>query len=468
MSDAAYEAFIASKAFDAPPCGFEQEIAIRPSLFPHQRDVVRWALRRGRAAVFLDTGLGKTLVQLEWSHHVANETGRPVLIVAPLAVTAQTAREGARFGFVVTVAREAEDIRDGINITNYERLHKFDLSQFAGIVLDESSILKAYDGATRTEIIEASRSVPYKLACTATPAPNDHTELGNHAEFLGVMTRSEMLATFFVHDGGDTSVWRLKGHAQDAFWRWVCSWAVMVRKPSDLGHEDGAYTLPALSMFQHVVAVDHSDAKAAGLLFQMEARTLQEQRQARRGSLSARVAKVAELVAREPDEAWLIWCELNDESTALVDAINDAIEITGSDDPDVKAARMLAFADGSTRILVSKPSLCGFGMNFQVCARIAFVGVTHSYEATYQAIRRCWRFGQSREVHVHVVSAETEGAVVASLQRKEADADRMAEAMTAAMRETQLAGVRAAARETITYRPATRMRVPAWLKTEAA
>jgi hypothetical protein len=282
-----YDVFIAAKATSCAAVGFEPRV-LMGQLFPFQADIVRWALRRGRAAIFADCGLGKSPIQLEWARRVADHSSGNVLILAPLAVATQTVREAAKFGIVAHYCREQAQVQPGITVANYEMLSKFDPSSFAGVVLDESSILKAYDGKTRTAIIEAFQQTPFRLACTATPAPNDFMELGNHAEFLGAMTRAEMLAMFFVHDGGSTQDWRIKGHAESEFWRWVCQWAVMIRKPSDLGYDDGAFTLPPLVMNEHVVAANQEKVLASGMLFAGEATTLQEQRVARRESLDGR------------------------------------------------------------------------------------------------------------------------------------------------------------------------------------
>ncbi len=456
-----YEEFVSQKLLVVPAAGLERVPKLAKHLFPFQRDIVRWALKRGRAAIFADCGMGKSAMQLEWAHQLHKHTGGDVLILAPLAVATQTVREGIKFGVPCKYARHGQDVGKGITVANYEMLHAFDASRFVGVVLDESSIIKAYDGKTRTQIIEAFKHTPYRLACTATPAPNDHVELGNHTEFLGVMSRTEMLATFFCHDGGDTQSWRLKGHAEEEFWRWVCSWAAMIRKPSDLGYSDDSFTLPPLVMHQHVVKVDQAGARAAGLLFVTDAKTLQEQRAARRASLTDRVSKCASLI-NNSDDQWLVWCELNDEGDALTYAINGATQIKGSDTPEEKEARMLAFSDGGIRVLVTKPSIAGFGINWQHCANVAFVGVSHSYEQTYQAIRRCWRFGQPRSVNVHVISAETEGAVTTNLQRKERDAQRMADAMAEHMRDIQQEQITGTARQSLAYEPQTQMIVPQW------
>lgn len=456
-----YEQFIADKLDMAASVGFEPG-AIHQRHFPHQIDLVRWACRKGRAAIFADTGLGKTGMQLEWARQVTEHTGQPVLILAPLAVTAQTAAEGAAMGIEVHVSRDG-GIAPGLNVINYDRLHLVtDIARLGGVVLDESSIIKAYDGALRNLIIGSFSAVPYRLACTATPAPNDWTELGNHAEFLGVCTRTEMLATYFCHDGGETQTWRLKGHAHRDFWRWVSSWGAVVRRPSDLGHEDAGYALPPLVWREHRVEVDASVARDAGLLFVGHVTQLSEQRAIRRSTMDKRIELVADIVNSSKD-AWIVWCELNDESDALAAAIPDAVVVEGSDDPATKAERMLGFADGRYRVLVSKPKIAGFGMNFQRCARQIFLGASHSYEMTYQAVRRSWRFGQKRQVEIHVVTSDADGAIVANYRRKEADAIAMQSAMVEAMQATMRREVMGSARDTIVYQGKVAVSVPKWL-----
>ncbi len=420
-----YAAFLDRKRISDPSTGLTDIPPLNPMLFEFQHDITAWALRRGRAAIFADCGLGKSPMQLEWARHIP---GR-VLILAPLAVAAQTKREGEKFGIPVGIARKQDDVREKITVTNYEMMEHFDFAQFDGLVLDESSILKAQDSKTRERIIELSQQIPFRLACTATPSPNDYMELGNHAEFLGVMSRAEMLAMFFVHDGGETQKWRIKGHAQANFWKWVCSWAIMIRKPSDLGYSDEGFTLPELRIHEHVVRVD---APSDGFLFAVEAATLQERLRARRDSIADR-AELAASIANATDRPFLVWCNLNDESKTLASSISGAVEITGSDSNDQKESRMLAFTNGGTRAVVSKPSIAGFGMNWQHCADMAFVGLSDSYEQFYQAVRRCYRFGQTKPVNVHVITAETEGAVVANIKRKEADAMKMAEEMVTHM-----------------------------------
>ncbi len=455
-----YGAFVQAKLSVVAPSGIRDGFSLPGSLFKHQSALTAWALRRGRAAIFADTGLGKSRMELAWADAVRKHTGLPVLILAPLAVARQTAVEGSAIGVDVTVCREASDVGPGVNITNYDRLHKFDPSVFGGVVLDESSVIKHHDAKTFKALTDAFRFTPFKLPATATPAPNDWTELGTHAEFLGICTRQEMLAEFFTHDGGDTSVWRLKGHARHQFWRWVVSWGALIRKPSDLGFDDGAYALPALHLHEHQIEID---MPTNGMLFSTEAQTLSERRDARRMSLEDRVKECAAMVNADR-EAWVVWCDLNDESSALTAAIDGAIEIRGSDDVDTKESRLEAFANGEARVLVSKPSICGWGLNWQHANRMAFVGVTDSYEAYYQAVRRCWRFGQKREVHVHIFASKAEGAVVANLKRKERDAAQMADALSAETHDAVMAEVTGTSRQTNSYNAHQRVVVPSFLK----
>ena len=416
-----YDEFLAAKVVTAPSCGIDFEPQLNTQLFAFQRDIVRWALKRGRAAIFADCGMGKTPMQLEWAR-VITETRGPVLILAPLAVAQQTVREGVKFGIDVYYERSHPKVVRGITITNYEMLSHFDPSAFAGIVLDESSILKCYDGKTRTAILEAFAQTPYRLACTATPAPNDYMELGNHAQFVGSMSRTEMLSMFFVHDGGETQQWRLKGHAQKDFWKWLASWSVMIRKPSDLGYDDGAFVLPALTLHEHVIQIEKA---TEGYLFALEAATLQDRIAARRESVTDRVAECAALV-NASDQPWVVWCNLNSESEALRKAIPDAVEIRGNQSPDEKETGILAFTEGRARVIISKASMTGFGLNWQHCAHMAFVGLSDSWEQFYQAIRRCYRFGQVREVNAHLIIASTEGAVLKNIKDKDAAAGEMA------------------------------------------
>lgn len=462
-----YDSFVARKLSTVPPTGITGGLQIPDSLFPHQRALVQWALQRGRCAIFADTGLGKSRMQLAWAQEVYRHTGRSVLILAPLAVAAQTVREGSDIGVSVAHVRDGSEVGDaGLYITNYERLHLFDTSVFGAVVLDESSCIKHHTTKTLAALLEAFERTPFKLCATATPAPNDWTELGTHAEFLGICTRAEMLAEYFVHDGGETQTWRLKGHARALFWRWVSSWGAMVRKPSDLGFDDSLYNLPPLNVHQHTVLIENA-AQRIGQLFALEAQSLSERRDARKESVADRVAKCAELV-NSNDERWLVWCDLNAESEMLTRAIRGAVEVKGADDPDHKEQALTDFAAGKIRVLVSKPSIAGWGMNFQVCSHIAFVGVTDSWESYYQAVRRCWRFGQSRPVDVHIFASDLEGAVVANLRRKEADALAMAESLSAETREAVMRNVVGLVRESNNYNAARVVSVPAWLRSEAA
>lgn len=432
-------------------------------MFPHQIDLTRWALRRGCAAIFADTGLGKSRMQVAWADTVCRETKRDVLILAPLAVAEQTVEEGQRIGVNITHAREQSDVQPGITITNYDRLHKFDTDRFGAVVLDESSIIKHHTAKTLQTLLDAFRNTPYKLACTATPAPNDWTELGNHAEFLGVRSRAEMLAEFFIHDAAETQVWRLKGHARHIFWRWVSSWGAMVRSPADLGHDASAYELPPLHVHQHTVEIEHNPEHG---LFPMEAQSLMDRRNARRQSLVERVRECAS-ISNANDAPWVVWCDLNAEGDALTAAINGAVQISGADDTETKERRLHDFAHGKIRVLVSKPSICGFGLNWQHCAHMSFVGVTDSFESYYQAVRRSWRFGQTKPVNVHIFASNQEGAVVANLKRKEQDAKKMADAMALETIDAVRSSVIGNRKETNIYAPDTRIQLPNFMRASA-
>lgn len=427
-----YEQFLEAKAITDVSSGFDlEESEITAPLFDFQRVLVRWALARGRSAIFADTGLGKTAMQTTWAHHVSEHTGKPVLILAPLSVAHQTAHEAEKFGVKAVYHRTHPDNASGIIITNYEMMDKFRFTEFAGVVLDESSILKSHDGRTRTAILDACRKVPYRLSCTATPSPNDFMELGNQAEFVGVMSREEMLAMFFIHDGGDTAKWRLKGHGEEKFWEWLSTWAVVIRKPSDIGFEDDAYNLPPLHIHEHIIEVDRP---APGQLFAMPAITLNEQRAAKRESMDDRVHALSAIVNNSTDP-WLVWCHMNDESAALGKAIHDAVTVSGADTIEHKESAMDGFTDLKTRVLVSKPSICGYGMNWQHCNNVAFVGLDHSFESFYQAIRRCWRFGQTKPVNVHVYLTDIERPILDNIKRKEQQHNEMSERMVEHMRE---------------------------------
>lgn len=414
-----YQAFLESKRLVVASSGRDvpQEI-LHDKLFPFQRDLVQWSLRKGRAALFADTGLGKTFMQLEWAKHAAER----VLILAPLAVARQTVNEGAQWGIPVTYARSQEHATpSGITITNYEMLSHFDVSQFGAVVLDESSILKSFEGKIRTALIEAFSNTPLRLCCTATPAPNDIAEIANHAEFLGLMTRVEMLASFFVHDDAG---WRLKGHAQSPFYRWLASWGMSIRRPSDLGYSDEGYNLPSLEIASTIVPTDW---KPPDKLFATGLSGIRDRANVRQYTLEARVRAAADLVNSNPNQAWLAWVGLNEEGTALARMIKDSVLVEGSQTPDVKADALERFARGDIRVLVTKPTIAGFGMNFQRCSHMVFVGLGDSYEQYYQSIRRCYRYGQKSDVKAHIVLSDPEQAIFDNVLRKEKEAVTLAD-----------------------------------------
>lgn len=460
-----YHEFLKRKSLTAIYSGFEKpKDEMCEQMFEWQKDIVYWALRKGRCALFEDCGLGKTIQSLQWAESVSEHTGKPVLIVCPLAVAEQTKREGEKFGFEVAVVRDKAQLTDGINVTNYEILNHFDTSVFGGVVLDESSILKNYSGKMRTEIIEAFQNTPYKLSCTATPAPNDYMELGNQAEFCGVMSRTEMLATYFIHDGGETSKWRLKGHAQDKFWEWLATWAVVLTNPADLGYDGSDFCLPTLNTEYHVIKSDDNIINDNVSLFANVAQTLNERRNARRNSLSDRCGKAAELIAQRSDEQWLVWCDLNAEADELKRLLPGSVEVRGTDEPEKKAERLNGFTIGGVRTLISKPSIAGFGLNWQNCHNMIFVGLSDSYEMMYQAIRRCWRFGQAETVNVYVITSEAGGAVKDNIERKEMQSQMMIAEMVKHTKEILEEEIRGTTRITIAYNPTVEMVIPEWLK----
>lgn len=443
-----YIEFLESKRLAAQSIGFSVcDDALPSSLFDWQRHVVRWACQQGRAALFADTGLGKTAMQLAWANAVASHTNGRVLILAPLAVAAQTAREGARIGVRCDVVRDARDLALSpapVVVCNYDRLHLLESDQFVGVVLDESSILKAMTGQTRRTLTATFAQTPYRLACTATPAPNDFVEFGTHSEWLGVLTQVRMLARFFINDLSDTGTFRLKKHAARDFWTWMASWAVALRTPADLLGPDGTpydgvrYVLPPLDIQTHVVAVDHTiGQETSGELFRHGTLSATTMHAEMRLTANDRAARVAEIVMAEPDEPWVIWCNTDYEADAMRAALPGVVEVHGRMTADQKESALNDFSDGLTRWLLTKPSIAGFGMNWQHCARMAFVGLSYSYESLYQALRRSYRFGQSRAVVAHLVHAESEGGVMDALTRKEAQHKEMQSSMVAAMRDVQ-------------------------------
>lgn len=452
-----YSDFLANKATIDPNTGLTDIPPLNPMLYEHQKDMVTWALRRGRAALFADCGIGKGPMQMEWADKQPHEC----IIAAPLAVAHQFVREAAKFGIELAYAKDQSQVTKRITVTNYERLENFHVEQFGAVALDESSILKNSSGAYCNWMIEAFKNTPFRLCSSATPAPNDVMELGTQAEFLGIMTRGEMLAMYFTHDGGDTSKWRVKGHAQAAFWSWMASWAVMIRKPSDLGYSDEGFVLPPLTMHEHCVKVD---APSNGFLFAVEAQTLQERQSARRDSIGDRVKACADLV-NSTDRPFLVWCNLNAESEALAAAIPEAIEVKGSDTDDHKEKAIVGFLEGKYRVMVSKPRIAGLGLNLQHCSDMAFVGLSDSYEQLYQSIRRCWRFGQLNPVDVHVITAETEGAVVSNIKRKEREAEDTYNSMIEHMKDLNAAALHGGStRNKTDYAPRMSLSIPNWLE----
>lgn len=422
-------------------------------LFGYQRNVTQFALQCGRAALFLDTGLGKTLCQLEWARHVPGK----VLILAPVAVAPQTQRESRdRLGMDLCHSRDGKHDTKVV-ITNYERLHLFDPSEFTGVVLDESSVLKSFAGKTKQRLCEAFRHTPYRLACSATPAPNDFMELGNHSDFLGVMPRSEMLARWFVNDSSDTGTWRLKGHAVRPFWQWVATWAACAEKPSDAGGDDSTHVLPQLCTRLSVVERDCRPNIDTGELFGGLAMSATAMHADKRATCRQRCC-IASDIANATSESVIVWCESNAESDLLTSLIPDAVEVTGADDPDEKEKKLDAFATGKSRVIVTKPSIAGFGLNWQHCNRVVFASISYSFESFYQAVRRSWRFGQTRPVQVDVVIASSEQGIWQAIQRKMRDHDGMKEAMRHARFSIAHSRVVAGA-----YNPNQKETLPTWM-----
>lgn len=422
-----YEEFTSSKRKHSANQGFDPLPIIAP-LFEWQAHVLKWAVKKGRAALFEDCGLGKTAQQLEWASQVFRKTGGSVLIIAPLSVGEQTRLEGVKFGIQArVVSNHSEIVKAGIYITNYEKLEHFECGDFAGVVLDESSILKSFTGKIRKSLTESFKNTPYRLCCTATPSPNDYTELGQHADFLGICTPAQMLCTYFINDTFNTGDWRLKKHAEDQFWEWLASWAACISKPSDLGFDDNGYNLPKLHMKDIIVEVDQSE-ETGDDLFRIATLSATTMHKEMRLTAPARCDAVAELVNKS-DETWIVWCNTNLESDELKKRIPDAVEVRGSDSASVKQKRLSDFSNGEARVIITKPSIAGFGLNWQHCYNVAFVGLSYSFEDFYQALRRSYRFGQKKEVNAFVVQAETEGAIIKSIKRKIKQHETMQESM---------------------------------------
>jgi hypothetical protein len=434
---ATYREFLAAKSQFDGASGF-RPLWMPETLFDFQRAMTSWAIRQGRGALFADCGLGKSPMQLTWAENVHRHTGRPVLIVTPLAVSFQTEAEARKFGIDAAISRDGS-IREPVVITNYERLEHFDQARFGGVVCDESSAIKSFDGIRKAVVTEFLRQLPYRLLCTATAAPNDYVELGTSSEALGYLGYMDMLGRFFVNNARtstgmkgkwrDGSDWRFKGHAEDPFWRWVASWARAARKPSDLGYADDGFVLPALEQRRHVV---EARMPKEGTLFDVPATGLHEEREESRRTVTERCEKAAELLAdATPGVAW---CQLNSESTLLTRLIDGAVELTGAASPDEKEAILAAFSRGEIRVLVTKPSIGAWGLNWQHCHRMTFFP-THSYEQYYQAVRRCWRFGQQHPVVVDIVTTPGGANIFRNLERKAAQAERMFDALTSHMRD---------------------------------
>lgn len=461
MVEDIYLRFLENKKFVLESCGFDVDRTdLNPMLFDFQKDIVRWALAKGRSAIFADCGLGKTPMQLEWANQICKHTSgeSKILILAPLSVAPQTVREGKKFGIEVNLCESQDDVRPGINITNYEKLDKFVAKEFIGVVLDESSILKSFTGKVRNTIIDCFSHVPYKLACTATPAPNDYMELGNHSEFLGVMTRGEMLSMFFVHDGGHTSKWRLKGHAENIFWQWMASWAVFIDNPNNLGYDSTDYELPKMTIKEIVVDAEEPIT---------ETLTLTERRNARRESLLQRCQRAADII-NNSDEQFVVWCNLNDEQHKLEELINDNVSIEGATKNNLKIERERIWREGESRTLISKPECCGYGLNWQHCHNMIFTGLSDSYEQYYQALRRCWRFGQDHNVNVWIIISAKEGCVKQNIERKQTDFIKMQTEMIKHTKEITKKELKKTCRISTPYNPDVHMVLPDWAEFNAS
>lgn len=470
-STLSYEEFINKKSFQPVSYGFDVDNEwINGNAKPHQVIGIKWALKRGRSALFFDTGLGKSLCLLNFAYAVSKKTDMPVLVLAPLAVGASLLYESEKFGFdhsdiSFSIAKHQDDVKEGrgVYITNYEKLEHFDPESFSGVVLDESSILKGMFGRVREYITDKFKNTPYKLSLSATPSPNDYVELGTQAEFLGIMTQAEMLSMFFINDTANTGDWRLKKHAESKFWEWMATWCIVLRKPSDLGFSDEGYDLPPVKYEEIIVG-----SKSCDGLFVKQAHTLSERLQARKDSINERVDATIKWVDSQPeDESVLIWCDFNSESEMLRKGIKGAIEVKGSDKPEYKEEKLLGFADGTVKRLVTKSSIAGMGLNYQICNRMIFCGVSDSFERLYQSIRRCQRFGQLRDVTVVLVSSEAEGSVMQNIKRKQLQHDEMSDSMVCHMRELTLEQVKSASAIKTEYNPQINIEIPEWLKEES-
>ena len=433
---------------------------LNPKLFDFQKQIVKWALRKGRCALFEDTGLGKTIQQLEFAYQVNKHINQPILILAPLAVSKQTKEEGLKFGYEVNLCEKREDVINGINITNYEKLHKFDGIEWGGVILDESSILKSFTGKTTQDMIDRFRDTPYKLCCTATPSPNDFVEIGTHSEFLNIMRRNEMLSMYFINDCSHGEGWRLKGHSKEKFFEWIATWGMMISNPEDIGFNGDDYKLPKLNIINDIINVKEDE----DLLFGYKlAETLQERREARKESIDYRIDEVKKIINENKFDKVLIWCNYNDESERLKKEIHNSYEIKGSDTPEHKEYGLLGFAKNDVNILISKPSICGFGMNWQNCNNIIFCGISDSFEQFYQAIRRCWRFGQKKEVNVYIVIGAKEENILNNIIKKQENHDMVRDKMIRKMSKVLTSEIRNIEYKGDNYDPKIKMEIPGWL-----
>jgi len=426
-----YDKFILQKIKHSPKTGFKiKDDWLNPNLFDYQREIVSRACEHGKYALFMDTGLGKSITQMNYADAVNRHTNKPVLMLAPLAVVYQMLKEAGKFGFELNHARDNNSIKNGLNITNYESLHKLDSSLFACVVLDESSILKGFDSKTRRYLTDEFRHTKYKLACTATPSPNDFVELGTHSEFLGNYTVAEMKMIYFTQDRMNTQNYILKGHSEDKFWEWIASWAECLTSPSDLGYDGSAHILPSLNEIYHEISHDDCSYETNGLLFEFAESNATTIGRNKRKTIDQRAEKVASL---QTDEPHLVWCDTNDEADHLKQAMPWAVEVRGSDKEEKKAEMAMAFANGEIRTLISKASIFGYGMNFQNIHNMTFTGLNYSYESYYQAVRRMYRFGQKNEVNVNVIVADNERSILDSIHRKKGQHEKMKSAMQKAI-----------------------------------
>lgn len=458
-----YQEFLNKKIISHKPSGFEVDINdLNPHLKDWQKLLVRWALYKGKAALFEGTGLGKTIQQLAWADAIHKHTGADIIGYAPLAVSHQTVREGEKFGIKVNRCDTQADVKPGINITNYERINKFDPAKFGGVFLDESGRIKSYTSSFRNTVIDLYLKTPYKLCCSATPAPNDYPELGNTSEFLGVLTMGEMKSMFFINDTSDTSAaWRLKGHVvNNKFWEWLSSWCVMIQKPSDIGFDDTGYILPELIYHEHIIRADET-----GWLIE-HARGLREVEQSMKDTMPKRCHYIADMV-NESDEVWAVWCHRNPEGELLSKLINDSVEIAGKTSDDMKVKHIIDFADNKIKCMITKPKIGMFGLNLQNCCHVAITGLSYSFEALYQLVRRFWRYGQTRPVHVHIVIGEKEGHVLSTIKRKERQMEQMFDQMAKHMSESTINELSHLERKSTGYFPKVEMQLP-WFLEEVA